>query len=262
MSTSKLLLLNQEQLIPPYIRNLGGIEFSLQDYPFWNEYDESVRLYSHHFSENEDLVEVWYKGKTLVELLNGALKLYYLSYNRLDYFTELRPLEIVDVYGNAIYKPADIDKILRINPFENDGVEYDFSQEFKPRKHFLNDIMRLSSNFNDVFEILLFASLQYNFVNLYKLYETTKFYFKKELNLNLDKGIPSLQISKSKVGKFKNTANFTNHHVFDLLTLDIRHGRNNDNNLGGGMDLEEAKREVLGFALKYILERYKLVFHP
>lgn len=206
--SSKLILLKEKFTIPREIRNLGGYEFSLQDFAY-SDFDQDVRLYSFHFCEKGDLSEIWSKSLALLDILNRALRLYYLNTDQNLY---LNPVSILDDNGNSLYNALYQKKITRLYPFDLKEKEKNITEgQPKPRKHFLNDVIFLSIDNSDVFDLLILCSLEQNFTNLYKLFETVSFYFKTNLNIELKSGLLEHNIPKAKIGSFKQTANHGNY---------------------------------------------------
>ena len=81
--SSKVILLNETITISQEFRNLSGYEFSLQDMPMY-DYDESVRLYSMHFSELEDLERALKDMQSNYDALSTNSKLLVTNYSVLQ----------------------------------------------------------------------------------------------------------------------------------------------------------------------------------
>ncbi|HBX63201.1 MULTISPECIES: hypothetical protein [unclassified Empedobacter] len=222
--SSKLILLRESIDIPFEIRNLSGYEFSIQDVTF-NDYDESVSIYSLHFCELDDREEIWNKANTLIEIINSALRLYYQNTTQK---IQLTPVMITSVRGSRLYHPiSSKNNFTRIYPFDEKELENNLKDSnYEPRNHPLNIILGLSKKNDDIFEILMLNSLDYSFTNLYKIYETLEYYFKQKININLSEGFIDYNITKKDIRSFKQTANHGNYDVFTLMSTDVRHGRN------------------------------------
>lgn len=255
--SSKVILLKETISINNEFRNLSGYEFSLQDFAT-NDYDESVRLYSLHFCEIDNLEEIWNKGNTLIALINGALNLYLKNAdNRVNISADC----ITDPYLNkTLYSPSKIKCFKWIFPFNE--IEFNkniLDSNFKPANHFLNIIIHLSTVNKDIFELLLLNSIDRNLTTLYKLYETAEYYFKKELNIKLGDGLNDYGIYKKQIRSFKQTANHGNYDIFQLLSYDVRHGRNENPENFNKMELIEATLLIQNILSVYIQLKYNII---
>lgn len=252
--SSKVILLNETVSINNEFRNLSGFEFSLQDFPT-HDYDESIRLYSLHFSEIDNLEEIWNKGNTLIALINGALNLYLKD---IDNNLNISAACITDPYLNTtLYSPASNKSFNWTYPFdENEFNKNVLETNFKPANHFLNNIVNLSKDNTDVFELLIFNSLDRNLTTLYKLYETVEYYFNKELKVKLSNGLSDFGIFKTNIRSFKQTANHGNYNIFQLLSYDVRHGRNENPENFKKMDLNEATSLIQNIISIYLQLKY------
>ena len=113
--SSKVLILKETVLRNNEFRNLSGFDFSLEDFATC-DYDESVRFYSLHFCEIENLEKIWNKGNTLIALINGALNLYLKdSGNKLNISANC----ITDPYLNTpLYSPSSNKSFIWTYPFD------------------------------------------------------------------------------------------------------------------------------------------------
>lgn len=253
---SKLILLNETISVPRELRNLSGHEFSLQDFPT-HDYDESVRLYSLHFSEIEDLEEIWNKANTLIALINGGLNLYLRNQ---ETTTNITANCITDeLVTRRFHFPTGNRRFAWTYPFNRVELERNLrDSNFVPTNHFLNTIINLSSINNDAFELLLLNSLDRNLTNLYKLYETVEFYFKDQLDCRLANGLSEYEIFQTQIRSFKQTANHGNYDIFQLISNDVRHGRNQNPNEFQKMELEEAIKFVQKVVFTYFTIKYNI----
>lgn len=251
--SSKVILLNETITISHEFRNLSGHEFSLQDLPM-HDYDESVRLYSMHFCELEDLEDIWNKGNTLIALLNGGLNLYLRNSDRQ-----------INVSANCITDPflmttlyiSRREDFTWTYPFSNEELQRNLNESnFSPSDHFLNRLINLSVEHEDVFELLILNSLERNLTNLYKLYETIEFYFKTALSIKLSNGLQEYGITKSQIRSFIQTANHGNYNIFDLILYDVRHGRNKQPNNFRIMRIYEATTLIQSILSAYLTIKY------
>lgn len=254
--SSKVILLNETISINDEFRNLSGYEFSLQDFAT-HDYDESVRLYSLHFCEIDNLEEIWNKCNTLIALINGALNLYLKDTdNNLNISAEC----ITDPYLNTtLYSPSKNKPFNWTFPFDDNEFKKNvLESNFKPANHFLNNIIQISKTNTDVFELLIFNSLDRNLTTLYKLYETLEYYFYKELNIKLGNGLSDYGIYKTQIRSFKQTSNHGNYNIFQLLSYDVRHGRNENPENFKKMDLYEATSLIQNIISIYFLLKYEI----
>lgn len=103
---------------------------------------------------------------------------------------------------------------------------------------------------------MILNSLERNLTNLYKLYETIEFYFKTALSIKLSNGLQEYGITKSQIRSFKQTANHGNYNIFDLISYDVRHGRNKQPNNFRIMRIYEATTLIQSILSAYLTIKY------
>ena len=199
-------------------------------------------FFSEYLTELDDVKEIWGKGLFLLNLYNGAVN---INQNGNDFDSKVEFRSLHDWNTNEELTPLNTNEILPVNPFAENLVTDNQVKQHLKAIDFIAYAVFLSKSEKDVQCLILLASNDLNWITLYCLLDTLKFYSQDFEALSMRCGY-----SKNAVKIFTGTAN-----NFGLLGINARHGEMGWGNPAQTIDFKNAKRMILAITKQYISEK-------
>lgn len=241
MAGRKIFSINNTYSIHYSHDSLNSDEFSIVSI----EEDDKPPQYfffSVYLTNLEDKNEIWGKGLFLLNLYNGAVNINLVNRDW-DSQVKFTRLQNWDTHENLT--PTNTSDILPISPFP-DNIATDLNEKNKLKKsHFIAYSAFLSKSEKDVQSLLLLAGNKLNWITLYAIYDTLKFY-----SLDFDKLTTKSGFTQNDIKAFTGTAN-----NFGLLGINARHGEMGWGKPTKTMSIQDAKKLILKMTRQYIDEK-------
>ncbi len=238
MADRKIFAINNTYSIHYSHESMNSEEFSIVSIEE-DDMPPQYFFFSEYLTDVEDRNEIWGKGLFLLNLYNGAVNINLVNH---DWDSQVKFTRLHNWVTHENLTPTKTQDILPINPFP-DNLVTDANEKTKLKKsHFIAYSAFLSKSEKDVQSLLLLAGNKLNWITLYAIYDTLKYYSQQFDNLTTKCGY-----TQNDIKAFTGTAN-----NFGLLGINARHGE-----LGWGkptktMNLQDAKKLILKMAKQYI----------
>lgn len=197
-----------------------------------------------HLNNLNSPKEIWARGKSLFSLYKGYRILFYNPY---EVFSDLTAIRLTSLYeANNLFNPLpNHNKIIQSYPFCN--IESKKSRDYKT-------IFSTSIKNEDLLNILLQLGNGIDWINLYSVLDTIKFYTKKK-KIAFKRILELAGYDENDIKKFTGTAN-----NFGLLGVDARHGKTTWTIPKETIVLEKSQIMLLGICRAYITEVHNIEF--
>lgn len=199
-------------------------------------------FFSEYLTQLTDRNEIWGKGLFLLNLYNGAVNINLVNH---DWDSQVSFRGLTNWVTRENLTPVNSADILPINPFPTNPITDNAKKAKLKNAHFITYSTFLSKSEKDVQSLLLLSGNKLNWITLYAIYDTLKFYSQDFHALITECGYTNNDIKA-----FTGTAN-----NFGLLGINSRHGE-----LGWGiptntMNIQDAKKLILTMTKNYILSK-------
>ncbi|WP_231372795.1 hypothetical protein [Aureivirga sp. CE67] len=218
--------------------NLNNNEFSIVSIEEDN-FPPEYFFFSEYLTDIINPEEIWGKGLFLLNLYNGAVNIDLFN-NEWDSNVKFTRLD--NWVTNENLTPFSTENILPINPFPENLQTENESKEMLKRTNFITYSSFLAKSESDVLSLLLLAGNDLDWVTLYAIYDTLKYY-----SQDFDKLISICGYSKNDIKAFTGTAN-----NFGLLGINSRHGEMGWSQPKITKSLFDSKKMILEMAKIYI----------
>ncbi|MCR9226622.1 MAG: hypothetical protein NXH90_04265 [Flavobacteriaceae bacterium] len=199
-------------------------------------------FFSEYLTDLENKNEIWGKGLFLLSLYNGAVNIHLVNH---DWDSRVRFTRLQNWVTYENMTPNNTVDILPVNPFPDDIVTDTKKKSELKDSHFITYSAFLSKSEKDVQSLLLLAGNKLNWITLYAIYDTLKFYSADFAAL-----VTKCDYTQNDINAFTGTAN-----NFGLLGINARHGEKGWSQPSNTMSLQDSKKLVLKLAKQYIIDK-------